>query len=547
VSNHPETDDSAITSDLRALLVEYSSPHACAVDLLCDRHRGDAVAFTVVAEDLTCTDLTYAELRDQSTRLAAALADLGIGRGDKVATLMGKSADLLVVLLAIWRLGAVHVPMFTAFAPAAIQFRLRQSRAKFIVTDADQRHKLARCADPAAPWRVIVAGTSSSDLSLSTLLALYTDPWSNTTPVAIGADGQMVELYTSGTTGTPKAVPVPLRALASFVIYLDVGLDVSANDVYWNIADPGWAYGLYYAVMAPMAAGRRSLLLQAGFSAHRTWQVLDQLGVTNFAAAPTVYRALRAEDHHRPPALRLRRASSAGEPLTPDVPAWSTGALGVPVRDHYGQSEHGMLIANAWSPAAECEARAGSMGKSLPGFRAAVIGEDNDEVLEPGQLGRIAIDAHQSPAMWFTGYRDDTEKTAERFVGEGRWYLTGDAGSVDQDGYFYFSARDDDVIIMAGYRIGPFDVESVLASHHAVSEAAVVGAPDKLRGEVLEAYVVLASGVEPSAELAVELQTAVKEKYAAHAYPRTVHFVKGLPKTPSGKVQRFMLRQGLPG
>lgn len=536
-----------MTSDLSALLSEYSSPHACAADLLCDRHRGDAVAFTIVAEDLTSTHLTYAELREQSARFAAALADLGVGPGDRVATLMGKSAYLILVLLGIWRRGAVHVPMFTAFAPAAVEFRLRQSRAKLIVTDSDQRHKLSNCADPAAPWGVIVAGPSQNDLSLSNLLARYTSQSYGATPVAIGADDQMVQLYTSGTTGTPKAVPVPLRALASFVIYLDIGLDVSPDDVYWNIADPGWAYGLYYAILAPMAAGRRSVLLQAGFSAQRTWQVLDQLGVTNFAAAPTVYRALRAEDHHRPPGLRLRRASSAGEPLTPDVPAWSVGALGVPVRDHYGQSEHGMLIVNAWNPMAKCESRPGSMGRPLPGFHAAVIGDASDQVLAAGQQGRIAIDTHQSPAMWFTGYCDAADKTTERFVGDGRWYLTGDAGCVDHDGHFYFSARDDDVIIMAGYRIGPFDVESVLAAHDAVSEAAVVGTPDKLRGEVLEAYVVLASGVEPSADLEAELQTLVKEKFAAHAYPRTVHFVTSLPKTPSGKVQRFMLRQCLPG
>lgn len=528
---------------VRELLECYDRADASAAWLLCDRHPADAVAFTIIDSDLSSTDLTYGQLRAKSERFAAALARLGVEPGDRVATLMAKSEDLVVALLGIWRRGAVHVPLFTAFAPPAIAFRLAASGASIVITDPDQASKLAPGDDiPADPlWRVIVTGDDPAPDALR-MRDLMTADAAVEPAVAVGGDGLLVQLFTSGTTGTPKGVPIPVRALASFHAYQEFALDVRPDDVFWNAADPGWAYGLYYAILGPLASGIRSLLLHAGFSPALTWQVMDTFGVTNFAAAPTVYRALRA-DSATAPKLRLRRASSAGEPLTPEVVAWSADTLGVAVRDHYGQTEHGMVICNAWHDDLNTEAPAGSMGRSLPGWACAVLADDADVEAPTGQLGRIAIDTERSPLLWFLGYLDAPERTAQRYTPDGRWYLTGDAGSQDADGFFHFSARDDDVIIMAGYRIGPFEVESVLVMHEDVAEAAVVGLPDELRGEVLEAFVVLREGVTGSAELEAQLQTLVKKKFAAHAYPRRVHFVPSLPKTPSGKVQRFLLRQ----
>ncbi|MET4609968.1 acetyl-CoA synthetase [Rhodococcus sp. PvR044] len=536
------------TSRVRELLEQYDTPQACAADLLCDRHPDTDVAFTVIEGDLTSRNLSYGELRAESTKFAAALAELGVEPGDCVATLMGKSAELVIALLGIWRRGAVHVPLFTAFASPAIAFRLGSSGAKFVVSDQNQLAKLAPGEDiPAdASWRVIVAAgepESADQLRFDDLLAAHTAEDPAGAAVAVGGNGPMVQLFTSGTTGTPKGVPVPVRALASFHAYQEFGLDVRSDDVFWNAADPGWAYGLYYALLGPLAAGTRSLLLHSGFSAPLTWQIIEKFGVTNFAAAPTVYRSLRADTTPVPEGLSLRRASSAGEPLTPDVVAWSQSALGVEVRDHYGQTEHGMFIVNAWADGLREDVRPGSMGRPLPGWSCAVLLDDADEVAPAGTPGRVAIDAEASPLMWFTGYVDAPEKTAQRFSADGRWYITGDAGKTDEDGHFFFSSRDDDVIIMAGYRIGPFDVESVLVMHEHVIEAAVVGMPDELRGEVLEAFVVLRDGALGTGELEAELQTLVKKKFAAHAYPRTVHFVPSLPKTPSGKVQRYLLRQ----
>ncbi len=539
-----------LSGRVEELLAAYTGPDACAAELLCDRHPAEAVAFTLVDADLSSVDLTYGELRERSARCAAALADLGVEPGDRVATLMGKSADLIVTLLGIWRRGAVHVPLFTAFAPPAIALRLAASRARLVVADADQACKLASGADLPAdpPWRLVIAGERPAAANGAVPLYLADLLWSHApddpgaAAAVLGGDGLLVQLFTSGTTGTPKGVPVPLRALASFHAYQEFALDVRPGDVFWNAADPGWAYGLYYAILGPLASGTRSLLLHAGFSPALTWQVLEKFGVTNFTAAPTVYRALRADDTPVPAGLTLRCASSAGEPLTPEVVAWSARTLGVAVRDHYGQTEHGMVIGNAWHDRLAAPVPLGSMGRELPGWRCTVLADETDLEAAPEQMGRVAVDVANSPLLWFGGYLDAPERTAERFTADGRWYLTGDAGSRDADGCFRFSARDDDVIIMAGYRIGPFEVESVLVLHEQVAEAAVVGVPDALRGEVLEAFVVLRNGSEGDSALGAELQRFVKEKFAAHAYPRRVHFVPSLPKTPSGKVQRFVLR-----
>ncbi|OOK70262.1 AMP-binding enzyme family protein [Mycobacterium kansasii] len=315
---------------------------------------------------------------------------------------------------------------------------------------------------------------------------------------------------------------------------------MTSDDSFWCAADPGWAYGLYTAIAAPMAAGISSILLRGGFSAESTWRTLSEHRVTNFAAAPTVFRSLRASSTVLPADLHLARASSAGEPLTAEVNEWARRALGLLVHDHFGQTELGMVMGNHHHPELARPVKPGSMGRPLPGWSVTVLGDD-DRPAPPGVLGRVAIDVAASPLLTFTGYQDQAH--GGRFSADRRYYLTGDIARVDDDGDFFFFARDDDVIIMAGYRIGPADVESVLSRHPAVAECCVVAAPDEVRGEVIEAYVVLRGNHPRSAELPAELQRFVKDNYAAHAYPRQVHFVDELPKTSSGKVQRSVLRR----
>lgn len=533
-----------LTDRVDALLARYTTAEVRVAALVCDEHPPDAIAFTIVDETLQSTDLSYRELRTRSEAFAAVLRDLGVGPGDRIATLMSKSADLVTVIVGAWRVGAVLVPLFTAFAAPAIRYRLTSSEAKVVVVDAAQRAKLEPAGPGPAPV-VLVSGLVESSGDLSLAEAMRSVGQISVPPIALPAEAPIICLYTSGTTGNPKGVLVPVRALASLHAYLEFGLDVRPDDVYWNAADPGWAYGLFYAITAPLAAGRRSLLLSAGFSAPLTWSVLERFKVTNFAAAPTVFRALRAADAPIDPTLSVRVLSSAGEPLNPDVAGWAKASMGVAVLDHYGQTELGMCVANAHHPQLSTAIAQGSMGHPLPGWTLQVLDEADDAPAAPGRLGRLAVDVPASPFMWFQGYDGDELRTRERYCADGRWYLTGDTAYRDEDGNLFFRSRGDDLIIMAGYRIGPDEIESVLLQHDRVLEAAVVAAPDALRGEVVEAFVVLRPGVEPSAELIAALKDRVKQGFAAHAYPRTIHFVAELPRTPSGKLQRSVLRLAL--
>jgi acetyl-CoA synthetase len=513
--------------------------------LLCDRHPADNVAFAVVDAAGDASTPTFGQLAADSHRYARALQGLGVRPGDRVATLMGKSAELVTVILAIWRLGAVYVPLFTAFAPQAIALRLEGSGTRVVIVDPDQRHKLVPGPDvPEDPQRsIVVAGaTASNDEPVLTDLVNAASP-QPVPAIAVGGNGALVHMFTSGTTGKPKGVVHPVSYIAGWQAYLEYSLGVTRKSSYWCAADPGWAYGLYAAIVAPMAAGIPSLLLAGGFTVETTWRTLIDHQITDFAAAPTVYRALRSSSVPIPPGLRLRRASSAGEPLTPEVNEWAGATLGLQVHDHFGQTEVGMVLANHHHIELARPLKPGSMGRAVPGWSVTVLCADQDEPAGPGEFGRLAIDVGASPLMTFRSYYPAApQHSAAKFTADGRWYLTGDVGAMDDDGDFFFSSRDDDVIIMAGYRIGPFEIESVLSQHETVAECSVIAAPDPIRREVIEAYVVLRAGTTASAELACELQHLVKTRYAAHAYPRTIHFIDSLPKTPSGKIQRHVLR-----
>lgn len=517
----------------------FNANDASAVHLLCDRHEARGVAFRFIDETLTETTVTYGELAKRSKKIATVLAELGVQRGDRVATLMGKTPDLPAVLLGIWRLGAVYVPLFTAFASDALVDRLERSAARVVVTDAEQVVKV-----PAADFTVLLSGGSDTREGVLDFDQAVEGAreWDESPPT--GPAVPMVHMFTSGTTGKPKTVVHPLAYLANFQAYLELGLGVPSDAVYWNAADPGWAYGLYGAIVAPLAAGIPSLIHTQKFDAIATVRVLAKYEVTDFAAAPTVYRALRSCSEPKQ-GLSLRRLSSAGEPLAPDVFDWAQTEFGLKIHDHWGQTEHGMCAGFPHHPALVINVTPSAMGRSFPGWCLVALDLIDDTVAKPGAIGRLAVDIENSLFFTFSGYGIDRDNNADRLTRDGRYCVTGDLVSMEEDGLIHFSSRDDDVILMAGYRIGPFDVESALVSHPAVLETAVIAAPDEMRGEVIHAYVVPKPGIAASADLVVELQTWVKEKYAAHAYPRTIEFVPSLPKTPSGKIQRAVLRQSL--
>ncbi|MGV6872789.1 acyl-CoA synthetase [Pseudochelatococcus sp. B33] len=493
------------------------------------------VAFYWESQDRRAEQYTFAELQKLSARFANLLTAQGVEPGDVVAGLLPRAPDLLVTILGTWRAGAVYQPLFTAFGPKAIEHRLRTSGAKLVVTDQANRAKL----DEVEGLTFKVANVSSDtplrqgDIDFRAELDRQSDTFE---PVLRRGGDLFLLMSTSGTTGLPKGVPVPLNALISFADYMRESVDLRPDDVFWNIADPGWAYGLYYAVTGPLLIGHATLFYDGPFTVKDTYRVIKQYGVTNLAGSPTAYRLLIAAGPEEAAVVKglLRRVSSAGEPLNPEVIRWFAEHLDAPIYDHYGQTELGMVVCNHHR--LKHTVHQGSAGVPLPGYRVAIVDENLKE-LPPHTPGVLAVDIARSPLLWFTGYLNQPTPAIV-----GGYYLTGDVMEQAEDGSVAFVGRSDDVITSSGYRIGPFDVESALIEHPAVVETAVVGKPDPERTEIVKAFVVLSDKVEPSEELAEELRQYVRKRLSAHAYPREIEFVNALPKTPSGKLQRFILR-----
>jgi acetyl-CoA synthetase len=503
----------------------------------CDRHAlPGRIALFWEGRDGSSASYTFCELQAQAARFANFLHAQGVRPGDCVAGLLPRNVELLITILGTWRLGAVYQPLFTAFGPKAIEHRLSSSGAKLVVSDATNRAKLDVVAG--APLVVTVAGTKGQgiqrgDFSFWAELERYEAEFE---PVMRGIDDPFLMMFTSGTTGLAKPVPVPLKAILAFVGYMREAVDLRPEDAFWNLADPGWAYGLYYAVTGPLAMGHPTTFYEGPFTVESTCRIIRKYGISNLAGSPTAYRLLLAAKKQVEPMLkgRLRAVSSAGEPLSPEVIRWFDDGLATTIHDHYGQTELGMVLCNHHALAHPV--RIGAAGFAIPGHRVVVLDEQNRE-LPPGQPGILALDRPRSPLFWFPGYQDMPTKA---FVGD--YYLSGDTVELNEDGSISFVGRSDDVITTSGYRVGPFDVESALIEHPAVIEAAVIGKPDPERTELVKAFVVLQPQFRADAALAEELKQHVRKRLSAHAYPREVEFVSELPKTPSGKIQRFLLR-----
>ena len=499
----------------------------------CDRHLGaNRVALRCLSPDEVLTEYTFEDLRDLSARAANVFQAQGIRPGDVIAGLLPRTLELVAVVLGAWRLGAVYQPLFTAFGPKAIEHRLVTSGAKLVVTNTAQRPKLAEIPD--CPAVAVIGQAGPGDLDFGAALA---GAGTEFDPVMRRGEDLFMMMSTSGTTGLPKGVPVPLRALLAFGAYMRDAIDLREDDTFWNIADPGWAYGLYYALTGPLLLGQPTILYEGGFTAESTCRIIERLGVTSLTGSPTAYRLLIAAGPEMAAAVkgRLRVVSSAGEPLNPEIIRWFDAHLAVPIHDHYGQTEMGMCVNNHHG--LDHPVRAGSSGLAMPGYRVVVLDDAGNE-LGPNQPGVLAIDMAKSPLMWFSGYLNQATPALA-----GGYYRTGDSVEFEPDGSISFIGRSDDVITSSGYRIGPFDVESALIEHPSVIEAAVIGVPDPERTEIVKAFVILGKGFSGSDSLAEELRAHVKRRLSAHAYPKLIDFVEELPKTPSGKIQRFILRK----
>lgn len=523
--------------DFGAAMAELAGNAAAgfnAAEECCDRHCGsDAIALRAIDMAGRHQAYRFEDLQDRSARVAALLRDLGIGRGDRVAGLLPRTADLVTLILGVWRVGAVYQPLFTAFGPKAIEHRLLAAQTALVVTDATNRAKLEGLDLPDLRIATVDAPCRDGDMDLGGEIAMRAP---DTTLARLSADDPFLLMFTSGTTGPAKRLYVPVRALAAFRAYLRDAVGLREDDRFWNIADPGWAYGLYYAVAGPLALGHATILSAAPFTADTCVDTIARHGITNLAGSPTAFRLLTTvgDDRLDTIAGQLRSVSSAGEPLDPGLIRWFAQRLGVTIHDHYGQTELGMVVCN--HHALDHAVTPGSAGFAVPGHRVAVV-DDVDEECAPGVPGVLAIDRAASPLFWFGGYEDAPPPS-------GRYYRSGDTVERQADGSIAFVGRADDVITSSGYRIGPFDVESALTEHPAVLEAAVIGKPDPRRTEIVKAFVVLREGHAADPGLEEALRQLVRQRLSAHSYPREIAFVDALPKTPSGKIQRFMLRAG---
>lgn len=487
--------------------------------------------------------ITFAEFDRRANQVAAALRAAGVQKGDRVAIMLPRIPAWWEAVLGIMKLGAVSMPGTILLTPKDIAYRLSISEARAVITDSAGAHKVdqVRGETPALAVRIAVGedGTPPPDGWLdyeATVGAAATDysgePTASTDPAMI--------YFTSGTVGYPKMV---LHTHASYPIgHIITGkywLDLREGDLHWNAADNGWAKAAWSSLFGPWNQGA-ALFVQDSrgkFNAAETLQLLARYPITTFCAPPTVYRTLVLEDLKAYRFPHLRWCVGAGEPLNPEVIEVWQEATGLTIRDGYGQTESVLIVGN-FPP---LPVKPGSMGKPSPGFDVSVIDDAGQEV-PPGQEGDIAVRVRpQRPIGLFQEYWRNPEATAGAMRGD--WYVTGDRALKDEDGYLWFVGRADDVIISAGYRIGPFEVESALVEHPAVAEAAVVASPDPLRGEIVKAFVILAPGYEGSDALVHEIQEYVKTTTAPYKYPREIEFVRELPKTVSGKIRRVELRE----
>ncbi len=525
-----------------------------------DRHaagpRRGHVALRCLDRHGERTEVTYAELAETSNRFANVLDTLGVEAGERVFVLMQRTADLYAAALGSLKHRSVLCPLFAAFGPEPIRQRLELGSGRVLVTTPTlYRHKVAAIRDQLPLLRhILLAGGSTAPetaedvrtLDLDALLARASSQYE------IGrTDPEDMALlhFTSGTTGTPKGAIHVHEAVVSHHATGRIALDLHPDDVFWCTADPGWVTGTSYGIVSPLVHGVTSIIDEGDFDADRWYDVLENEGVTVWYTAPTALRMLMqagADAAKTHDLSRLRFVASVGEPLNPEVVVWGQETLGLAIHDNWWQTETGgIMVANY----ACMDIRPGSMGRPLPGIEAAVlIRDDHGDVVvggdgaaveaAVGQQGELALRPGW-PSM-FRGYLDDTERYQSCFAGN--WYLSGDLARRDEDGYFWFVGRGNDVIKSAGHLIGPFEVESTLMEHPAVAEVGVIGKPDPLCGEVVKAFVTLRAGYEANEDLRLDLLGFSRKRLGAAVAPREIAFDQHLPHTESGKIMRRVLK-----
>jgi len=493
--------------------------------------------------------ITFAEFAEGSNRAAHAFIQLGMQKGDRVMVMLPRIPQWWESVPGLMKIGAIAIPCTTLLTPRDIEHRANIAEVQGIITDHEGAEKFdqVRSECPTIKYTILVE-ESNEDISGRENWINYHNNVGEASPEFSGpetrSDDPNLIYFTSGTVGYPKMV---LHTHTSYPIGHTITgkywLDLHEDDLHWNVSEMGWAKAAWSNLFGPWVMGAAMFIQDARgkFDPIETLEMLNKYPITTFCAPPTVYRMLVLDQPmaylKTHPLKALRHCVGAGEPLNPEViRAWEQNT-GLTIRDGYGQTETVLLCGNFPS----ISVKPGSMGKPSPGFEVSVIDHDGSE-LPPNKEGDIAVRIYPERPKWmFKEYWHNPDATNACIRGE--WYITGDRAYKDEEGYFWFVGRADDVIISAGYRIGPFEVESALKEHPAIVESAVVASPDEMRGEIVKAFVILAPGYSPTPELANELQEYVKKVTAPYKYPREIEFVDNLPKTISGKIRRVELRE----
>ncbi len=513
--------------------------HLNIANQVCERHQSHPDRIAIYYENVIGETATFSfgQLKYLSDQFAHALKGLGVERGDRVAIVLSQRIETVIAHLAIYKLGAIALPLAILFGPEALEYRLRDSASKVVIADRSKYETLRAMLSELPELRVVIGcNTGESSNEFWNLLNRSS---SDMEIVETRADEAACLIYTSGTTGPPKGALVAHRA----VIGTFTGFEMSQNffpqkgDVFWTPADWAWTGGLWDALLPSLNYGMPVLAYEGtGFDPERVSCVMGKYSVTNAFIPPTALKMLRSIANLKQQySLQLRAVMSAGEQLGEELIHWGEEALGLTINEMWGQTEFNYLVGNC---SAIMAPKPGSMGKPYPGHRVDIIG-DEGRALAVGEQGELA--AWCDDPVMFLGYWNNQAATKEKITNN--WFRTGDIGYRDDDGFLWFVGRKDDVINSAGYRIGPGEIEDSLMKHPAVLQTAVIGKPDELRGEIVKAYIVLARGFKADDDLGKEIQMSVRERLSAHEYPREIEFIDELPMTTTGKVRRMDLRQ----
>ncbi|TES53250.1 acetate--CoA ligase [Halalkalibacterium halodurans] len=508
-----------------------------AIDRHAESNRQDKVA--LYYSDATRDEqYTFADMKKYTDKAGNVLRDAGVSKGDRVFIFMPRSPELYFALLGAVKVGAIVGPLFEAFMEGAVRDRLEDSEAKVLITTPDLLQRVPVDQLPHLETVFIVGDHVEEEGPYRDFLSKLTQASDDLEIEWVDREDGLILHYTSGSTGKPKGV---LHVHNAMIQHYQTGkwvLDLKEDDVYWCTADPGWVTGTSYGIFAPWLCGATNVIRGGRFSPADWYETLQKYKATVWYSAPTAFRMLMSAGDElvkKYDLSSLRHILSVGEPLNPEVVRWGMKVFDLRIHDTWWMTETGaQLICNYPS----MDIRPGSMGKPLPGIKAAIIDDQGNE-LPPNRMGNLAI-RKGWPSMMRAIWKNE-EKYNSYFEIDG-WYVSGDSAYMDEDGYFWFQGRIDDVIMTSGERVGPFEVESKLVEHPAVAEAGVIGKPDPVRGEIIKAFVSLRDGYELTDELKEDIRTFVKEGLAAHAAPREIEFKDKLPKTRSGKIMRRVLK-----